>query len=171
MMAGPKGDRRREYRRFVESGLTRDDVELQELLVQVPRGIGTQTFRKRVDDEYRRLKETQGSEEDVSFRREATVGDASGIIAIVARHFGDSPQDMRRRMRGSWARPVAAWMLCKHAGLTQRAAGALLGYGTGSAVSHQLTRVRMCRLDDPALMESLKQIEHGILDLDRGEKA
>ena len=40
------------------------------------------------------------------------------------------------------ARWAAAWALVRQAGLTERAAGEILGMGTGSAVSQQLAKWR-----------------------------
>jgi len=166
MMGGSKEQRRRKYRRFVESGLTTDDEELVELLKEAPRGIGTREFRNWVDDEYERLRDQQGSVEDVSFRREAVLKDKEGIIKVVADRFGVPESDMCRRLRGSPARPVAVWMLCKHAGLTQRAAGKMLGYETGSAVSHQIAKLRKSVTEDAKTKQTMQRIERQIMRLD-----
>lgn len=142
MTNGPRSQWPVLYREYVEAGLAETDTELVELLKESPRSIGSHEFRQWVDDEYGRLKESLGSEEDVSFRRHGVIKDARSIVSIMSRMFGVSDDDMRRQMRGVAARPAAAHMLCKHAGLTQREAGRRLGYGTGSAVSHQLKRLR-----------------------------
>ena len=135
------------------------------MLKESPRGIGTSEFRKWVNDEYGRLRDQQGRTEDVSFRREAVAKDAESIIRVVADRFGVARADMSRRRRGSLARPVAAWMLCKHAGLTQREAGRMLGYQTGSAVSHQVAKLRKGSRDNAAHMRVLGQIERQISNL------
>ena len=95
LAAGAREDRRLEYRRYVEAGLARNDEELAELLKESPRAMGSRDFRKWVYDEYRKLKDKQGS------------------VEIVARAFGVGVVDMRRRMRVNLARPVAAQMLFK----------------------------------------------------------
>ncbi|MFC1462691.1 hypothetical protein ACFLQU_03710 [Verrucomicrobiota bacterium] len=92
--------------------------------------------------------------------------DAEGIVRVVARVFGVEVEDMRRTIRGSMARPVAARMLLKHAGLTQRAAGRELGYGTGSAVSHQLKSLSERRVTDVTLSKRIRKIEREIARLD-----
>ena len=77
----------------------------------------------------------------------------------MAGSFGVDEEDMTRRMHGSLARPVAALMLRKHAGLTQRDAGKVLGYGTGAAVSLQLRRVRDLQKSDRRFQRKVSRIE------------
>jgi len=154
-----------EYRRYVETGLAGDDEEFVELLKDSPRAIGGREFRKWVDDEYTKLRDAQGSLEDVSFRREAVLRDADGIVRVVAEAFGVEADDMTRTMRGNIARPVAARMLVKHAGLSQRAAGGKLGYKTGSAVSHQLKFLAERLITDAKLGKKVRQIERSISKL------
>ena len=166
LRTGTREDRRLEYRRYVEAGLAKDDEELVELLKESPRAIGSREFRKWVDDEYQKLTDEQGSVEDVSFRREAILKDVEGIVGIVAKAFGVEVADMKRRMGSSMARPVAARMLIKHAGLTQRAAGRELGYGTGSAVSHQFKRLTERLITDTGLAKKVRKVEREILKLD-----
>ncbi|MFC1463063.1 transposase [Verrucomicrobiota bacterium] len=153
---------RMEYRRYVETGLASDDNEFVELLADRPRAIGSREFRKWADDEYAKLKDAQGSGEDVSFRREAVLKDVDGIVRIVAKAFKVEMEDMTRTMRGSIARPVAARMLVKYAGLSQRAAGRELGYRTGSAVCHQLSFLAERMQGDPKLRRKLVRIERNI---------
>ena len=45
-------------------------------------------------------------------------------------------------MPNHFQRGAAVWALVRHAGLTERAAGEILGMGTGSAVSQQLAKWR-----------------------------
>ena len=59
----------------------------------------------------------------------------------VAARMGVEASELRRRRRGSALRGVASRMLCRYAGLTQRAAAGELGVGTGSAVSVHLRRL------------------------------
>jgi len=49
----------------------------------------------------------------------------------------DKRQECKKPLRGSLARPMVVWMLCKYSGLTQREAWRRIGYGTGAAVSQQ----------------------------------
>jgi len=161
----PKREREEEYQKFVERGLTETDDELVSLMQSKSRGIGGKGFRKWVDDEYRKLREEQGSKEDVSFRREAILKDVDGIIKIVAKVFCVSIEDMQKPLRRSLARPAAAYMLCKYGGLTQREAGKRIGYGTGAAVSQQIKRLREKLNCDKKLLRSLTRVEKQIREL------
>ena len=118
-----------------------------------------------IDDEYKRLREKQGSVEDVSFRRATVLRNFEAIVKVVAGIFGVPDLKMRERMRGSLARPVAIWMLCKHAGLTQREAGRILGYKTGSAVSHQISGLKNAVMDVAKTRQMLQRVEHSITRL------
>ena len=77
----------------------------------------------------------------MSTRRKADLTEVEPILDIVAGEFGVDVDDLRGRIYGSVARPVAARMLCKHAGMNQREAGRELGYKTGASVCMQLKRL------------------------------
>lgn len=165
MMERPEAEWRRRYRAYVETGLAETDQELVDLLKESPRAVGDRVFRRWVDAEYKKLRENQAHEQDISFRREAVVRDAEGIVTLVASVFGVAAEDMRRQMRRNPARPVAAYLLCKYAGLTQREAGKRLGYGTGAAVSLQLKQLRETRGSDSGTERSLSLLERKILKM------
>ena len=114
-------------------------AQVHELLDEIINYLG---FRKWVDAEYKKFRNQVGRKEDVSFRREADLTDVDPILRVVAKAYRVSVEDLKSRLYGSLARPVAARMLCKHAGMNQREAGQVLGYGTGASVSMQLKRVR-----------------------------
>jgi hypothetical protein len=162
----PKRARAREYRKFVERGLIHTDDEFSELMQMKPRGIGSIEFRSWVDAEYRKLRENQGSKEDVSFRQEAHLRDVDGIIRVVAESFSVSEDEMQLPLRRTMARPVAVQMLCKYAGLTQRDAGSRVGYQTGAAASLQIKRLRETSKNDNALIGKTARIEKQIRKLD-----
>jgi REP element-mobilizing transposase RayT len=162
LTASGQGDGRAAYRRYVETGLASDDKEFVELLTDCPRAIGSREFRKWADEEYAKLRDAQGSGEDVSFRREAVVKDVDGIVGLVAKAFASEVTDMTETKRGSIARPVAARMLVKYAGLSQRSAARQLGYGTGSAVCHQLKCLADRLENDAKLRKIIRKIEGNI---------
>jgi hypothetical protein len=157
-----KSEQEARYRHYVESELAGTDQEFVKLMKENPQAIGDRSFRKWARAEYKKLKETYSSQEDIAFRRESEFVDKDLIVSAVAGSFGVDEQDMTRRMHGSLARPVAALMLCKHAGLTQRDAGKVLGYGTGAAVSLQLRRVRDLQKSDRRFQRKVSRIESSI---------
>ena len=91
--------------------------------------------------------------------------DPERIVPLVAEAFGLRIEEMQKRSIGSTARPMAAYLLCKYAGLSQRAAAVHLGYGTGAAVSVQLKRLRVNVQRDTETAGILKQLEDRIADL------
>lgn len=169
MMEGARADRRRRYRHYVDTGLAESDGEFAQLMKLSPRAIGDAEFRNWVDKQYRDLGESAASVEDVSLRREARVHDPGQIVPLVAESFGLRIEDMQRTLRNSLARPMAAYLLCKHAGLSQREAARHLGYGTGAAVSTQMKRLRadvQCHTETAAI---LKRMERRIARVEQPE--
>lgn len=160
LTGGRKGEKESRYEDFVKSGLVETDKEFLKLMKAERRGIGSREFRVWVDGEYRKLKGGMGSPEDVSFRHERELVEPAEVLDVVAKAFKVKKDALKRRARNSVVRPVAAKMLCKYSGLTQRAAGKLLGYGTGAAVSMQMKRLRR-ELAEPgsALPRQLARIE------------
>ena len=55
-----------------------------------------------INDEYKRLREKQGSVEDVSFRRETVLRDSEAIVKVVAGIFGVPDLKMRNGYGGRW---------------------------------------------------------------------
>lgn len=163
MMDCPAMERRERYAMYVEAGLASNDKELEGLLAENPRAIGRTGFREQVDDQYRQLRDDMDSQEDVSFRRESHFCDPDAVVLEAAKAFKVTEADMTRQMRGTWARPVAAHLLCKLVGMSQREAGERLGYGTGAAVSRQLKRLRQALAEDIALAQRVRKIESRIL--------
>ena len=140
LMHRPAQERERAFRSFVENGLNEVDEALVALMHARQRSIGSKDFCAWVDDAYEALKKEMATGEDVSFRREGECLQSNDILDAIVREFRVNRDALRRRTRDSIVRPVAAWLLCKHGGLTQRAAADVLAYGTGAAVSMQLKR-------------------------------
>jgi len=148
LMGGRRKDKPARYRKFVRGGLVQLDEDLAEMIGSETRGIGDRDFREWVDEEYQKLQKGMGSPEDVSFRKEVKVLDPETIVKKVTGIYRVQADELRRRRRGSLLRPVAARMLCKYGGLTQREVAKRLGYGTGAAVCMQLKRLQEA-LSDP----------------------
>jgi REP element-mobilizing transposase RayT len=163
LMHGSRHERPQAYRRFVETGLAETDDEIAELMKSGRRGIGSKAFQKWVDKEYEELKKAYARGEDVSFRKEADLYDLDHILQTVATSFGFEMTDLKKTQYNSLARPVAARMLCKHAGMNQREAADELGYGTGASVSYQLKRLNAVLQEDKKLNRKVDLIERKIV--------
>lgn len=162
LVKGRKNEREAMYKQFVESGLAETKDEFEEIVKKAVRSIGSREFRKEVDKQYEELKKACARGDDASFRRDSELYDEDHILKVVASSFKMEVDDLKRRQYNSLARPVAARMLCKHVGLTQRQVADALGYGTGGAVSYQLKRLSAAILEDKKLARQIARIEKGI---------
>ncbi len=168
MTGKPGMNRRRAYRRFVESGLTETNDEFLEVLKGSVWGIGGQEFQDRIRDVHADMARQANRPEDMSFRHAGRTVCPATIVSVVADAFGMQAVDLRRRRRHERvARGMAAAMLVRYAGLNQREVGRWLGMTTGSAVSHQLRRLRERLECDAILVRRMNKI---IAIIERGRE-
>jgi REP element-mobilizing transposase RayT len=140
-MSGKRREWPKRYREFVERGLAESDEDFQVALKESPRSIGSDRFRAWIDDLHQKRVETHACPEDVSFRRITEPLHADVVLAILAEVFNADVNEFKQRHRGSPLRAVAARLLIRYAGLSQRAAADLLQIGSGAAVCNQLNRL------------------------------
>ena len=155
----PKNQEAESYRQFVEGALAKTDQEFLRVVRASPRSIGSQRFRRWVDGVYRSLLRQRDKKEDVSFRRPPRNVPPEAILQIVGGELGIAREELVQRTRGSMARPVAAQMLSKFAGLSQRQTAEMLGLGTGAAVSMQLAKLRKILPINRSLQRAVTRIE------------
>jgi len=158
-MGGKESVRLRRYRDFVESGLAENDEAFLEVLRACPRCIGGEAFRDRVNGLYLDLANRRHRPEDVALRRTTSPVDADAVLQLVAKDFGVQVGDLQMRRRDSLLRAVAAHCLCRHAGLTQRAAAIALNMGSGAAVSHQRRKLSTAQQADKKLTRRLAALD------------
>jgi hypothetical protein len=138
-MNGKKRQWPARYRQFVEARLAEEDKEFQAVLKASPRSIGGEAFRAWVNELCQKLIEGHKQREDVSFRRMTEPLSPETVLHVLARVFEVDGERFRERRRDSCLRAVAARFLMRYAGQTQREVARLLGMGTGSAVSKQMS--------------------------------
>lgn len=157
LVAGNLAGARRRYRQYVETGLATCDNEMSELLRSGPPFIGEPP----TDPGPNALALPKGAKipQPKHFRQVGSWQAARWVLVVVGALFGVSAESLQRRQYGCAARAVAAWMLCRHAGLSQAAVGNLLGMGGGSAVSHRLRRLEAEVERDPGLASKLAVID------------
>jgi hypothetical protein len=131
------------YRQYVESGLANCDEEFRKLYQEARLSLGSELFTEQVQEAHQQKSHSARRPEDVAFRKVSGVRRAEEILEAVAAVLKVSTAQLRRRSRNSLARGAAAWALVRHAGLTERGAGEVLGIGSGAAVSQQLSRWRL----------------------------
>lgn len=153
---------RREYRRFVESELDGEkDDAVRELKSTAP-AVGGEAFVDWVREQL--LKRGRGHKcaEDADLRKMVGVLPVERVLGVAAGALAVRPEAFRERRRNSDMRGIASRVLCRHAGLTQREAAAVLGMKTGAATGQQLRRLE-ARLDaDSELRRQLAVIEDAL---------
>jgi hypothetical protein len=155
--------RRREwpgrYQSFVEDAVAEADSEFMVSKSASSRCIGTDSFRKWIDGLYEELAERNGSTEDVSFRKFLSRLPPEAVTETVCKGCGVPEDDLMGQKRGAVLRGIGGSMLCRHSGLTQREAAAILGLGTGAAISQQISRLRARMVDDRRLRRRVERLD------------
>jgi len=161
---GGRGRQRRErYRQYVETGFAERDEEFLRVKRAAVRCLGSEDFRREVEQRHEALLQRSERREDASFRRPSAKVSAEEVVKRVGEVLGRSGEELRRRRQGSLERAVLAQALTKHAGLTQREVAGYLGVGTGAAVSLQLRRLGEAFAKDSKLRRQLQAIDSNVL--------
>lgn len=159
LMRVKKSREGKEYRKFVEAGLAGTDEEWKQAMKESRLGVGGEDFRRWVWDQHTDLWKGRRKKEDVLLRREPQRVGSEEVLKVVAEEFGVAKGRIRERQRGSWIRPVAARMLCRHAGMTQREVAETLNLNTGAAVSAQMRRLDTEIAGNQSLRRQLDRID------------
>ena len=162
MMSGGQRRRRRSYRDYVEGGVGRSDLELQEALAKRSKGIGDQAFRVSIERIRNETALSHRVGEDVSFPGTEGRLEASVILGIVGKELSVPVEEFRQRRNESHHRGIAARFLQKYGEKNQREIAELLGIGTGAAVSLQLRRLRAAEASDRKLAKRLVRMENAL---------
>ena len=130
------------YRNFVESGMASTDDEFISLLKQSTFAIGSESFleemKMRCDDSQHEGRDTK----DDGFRRIEKTVPASVLLEGVCRHFNIDQSAIRTRRKNDNIKPVAAFLLVRYGGMSQKAAADVLNLRTGASVCHHLKKIR-----------------------------
>lgn len=157
-----RGSAHRAYRRYVEAGLAKTDQEWLAILKESPRSVGSESFRRQVDERHEKRMAEGLKGEDVSLRRRTESANVEKVLRVVAAEFGIELKDLGWRRRDGVVRPMAAWLLCRHAGLTQREVAARLGLKTGAAVSLSIRKLRVEVAQNPKAKRVLERLEQQV---------
>lgn len=148
------------YEVYVEVGLASTDAEFLALYRQARLSLGSDEFGKGVRAEHERAARKARRAEDVAFRGMSSYRSVAETLVAVAAAFQMPELALHQRRRNSAARGAAAWALVRQAGLTERAAGEILGTGTGSAVSQRPLFVS-CRQNKRLVVRGLRIMKVG----------
>ncbi|NQU40454.1 MAG: transposase [Lentisphaerae bacterium] len=154
-----KQEQHQQYRAFVENSLAEEDAELLSVLKGPSLAIGGETF---VDDIRSRTIELIGKykkQEDVSLRHVLERLNPEEVLSVAAEVMEVEPSAFQVCRRHSPLRGVAARMLCKYAGLTQRQAADELHVGSGAAVGKQQQKLIHEMAHDRRLRQRVSDIE------------
>lgn len=152
-------EQRREYRRFVESALGGNEQDEGAQNRTSALAIGGAAFVDWVRGQL--IERGRGAKcaADTELRKLKREWPAAQVLEVAARLLGVPCAAFEARRRNSDLRGIAARLLCRFAGLTQRDAATVLGMKTGAAVGLQLRRLE-ARLDaDSRLRRRLAEIE------------
>ena len=158
-MGGAEREWPRRYRAYVERGLVRDDRELKLAMGRSARSIGSDAFRKWIDELHRKAAGNRRRPEDISFRHLAEYLSSAIVLETLAKIFRVREEEFRRQRRNGYLRAVAARFLIRHAGQTEREAAGELGLSSGSTVSKQLGKLDGKLLVDHSLQRRIKAAE------------
>jgi REP element-mobilizing transposase RayT len=164
LVAGQAAERGARYQEFVEAGVAEDDVEFQSELMRSARCIGGSDFREEVEARYHGLVRASRRPEDVALRwdEESCPVSAETVLETVAEAFGVTREELANRRRASPQKALAAFMLVRFGGLTQREIGPLLGLRSGSSVSCQVRRYRASFEREERLVRLIRRIERSL---------
>ena len=168
-MSGKRRGWPKRYQEFVEIGLTEDDEDFKVALKESPRSIGSDNFRVWIDELYEKVIEGHKIKEDISFRHITEPLPVETIMAALSELLDVDVGVFRQRRRNSPLRAIAARMLMRYGGQTQRQAAMHLDMGTGGAVSAQVRKLPGLVAKDRQLRGRIKRIERKLEEL-REEK-
>ena len=158
-MSGKRREKPKQYREFVERGLSESDDEFKIALKESPRSIGGDGFRAWIDEVYQKMVEGHARPEDVSFRRITEPLSADDVLSILSGIFKVDADEFKRRRHSSPLRAVAIRFLLRYAALSQRDIADLLNIGSGSAVCKQHSSLSDKLSKDRRLRRQVKQAE------------
>jgi len=151
------------YREYVEAGLAETDEELKQLVRESPLGIGAREFLRGLKAEVKALRGGRVKEEDIALRREMANLPAEDILMEICKEFMIGCEGLKRRSRKGWQRPLTAYLLQKHGGLTQREIAGILGLKTGSAVSVQIRQFKIALMRQRDCSHAQARIERRLV--------
>lgn len=147
------------YARFVEDGIGREDDAFSLLMRKSSIAIGSEGFVDRVREMHREAG-SQFAREDRPLRQAQEHCSPDDLLAAVADYFGLQIGELGRRKKDDWAKAVAAELLLRHSGITQRMAGKFLGNISGAAVCLQRKRLRESEAETGRL--AVRRIENNL---------
>ena len=162
LIEGPTQKLRERYRQYVEAGLVEADQEFTEMMRQAVHCVGTEQFQREIQQRHEALLCESRRPEDIASRCHRA-GREEEVLKAVSQLLGMDRKEFQRRRKGQWERAMVAYLMTKHAGVTQREVADIIGVRTGAAVSLLLARLRQGLETNLTLRKQLHTIEAEIL--------
>jgi hypothetical protein len=159
----------RNYKRFVESGIAKDDSEFKRILNASAKSIGGVAFNKWVDKLYQNLVSGHKSTEDISFRHALESVSVDIVLETVADVFSVDIDSICQKHGNGLVRAITSRYLMRYSGKSQREIALLFGVSGGSAISRNISRYKEVLLSDKKLIRLQKRAEK-LLDDCRGNE-
>lgn len=139
--------------------MAEDDCEMKQVMAASPLGIGGEGFQRSLWGLHSKRSAGLDRTEDMAFRRTTAALDPKDVLREVSEALEVEEGAFCERRRNSPLRPVAAKLLLRYAGLTQRRVAELLGMNTGAAVSVQAKKYELWLSQDKRLAKVVHRIE------------
>jgi REP element-mobilizing transposase RayT len=153
----------RNYKRFVESGVAKDDTEFMEILKASAKSIGSKEFNRWVDRLYQKLVDSHKSVEDISFRHTIEPVSVDVVLKTVADVFNIEQDSICKKNGNGLIRAITSACLMRYSGKSQREISSILGVGGGSAISRNISRHKEILSSDKKLVKLQNKVER-VLD-------
>ncbi len=154
------GTKRHGYRTYVEAGLRAEGDEMTEMLREGLPAIGSDEYLERIHSMYQDLRgKGKRKQEDAADWKSSKVATPARILQAVLDGLEIGKQDLTRRRGGGLYRAIAAILLQKYGGMTQREVADHLGVTTGAAISMQRKALTQRLTTDAELRRIMVRIE------------
>ncbi len=101
-------------------------------------GLGSESYIEEVASEQKKRAQGYSQREDLDFQKTEVLYSAEEVLHRVAEALGVETDELCRRQRNSWLRPLCSHALQLFSGLHTRQIARTLSIGSGAAVSKQL---------------------------------
>jgi putative transposase len=147
------------YRDYVESAIERPDEELRETILSCCDCIGKDGFKDRINRiRYDLLARNGRSDREIRRLLGPCAVPVVDIMAVLSRQLGVPEEAFMTKRRNSLLRPVAASMLSRYGGLTNRETADALHMGTGAAAGKRIARLNELMNEDKNIAKLVKSI-------------
>jgi putative transposase len=141
LVAEGRQDRQAAYRQFVEDGAERPDENLTAAMAKSSKAIGSSEFCTWAEEEYHRVQQQQGRQEDVAMRHREVVMSPDEVQQAVARQLKLPATELQLARGNSFSRDLLIMAWRDFCGLSNRQIGHRLGHADGATVGKRFAQL------------------------------